>query len=499
MKRILTAEQMKKCDSYTIETVGIPSRELMQRAADAAFREIMSSGLDLTKVLCICGTGNNGGDGLAVAMLLHESGVKTEFFVCGDVSRMTEECAYRYDVLKKEGVNEQTELELAGVTLVVDGLLGIGITGDVRDEAADVIDLVAASGVPVAALDIPSGVNADTGGIMGRALTAQLTIAFARLKAGHLLYPGRKNCGRTMVADIGIGEDGISDDALIMELAEIQDIKKLIPHRDPHSHKGTYGRVLTVAGSEGMCGAAYFSALASYRSGAGLVEVFTPKANLPIIQTRLPEAIVTGWADNAAVILSERLKAADSCVIGPGLGKGSNAAELVKVALVSDLPLVADADALNLIAECDELKGKLRMRTAPTVITPHAAEMSRLCGVSISDVLHDPVKISTDFSKEYGVVCVMKNSATVVAMNDRVFINNTGSSALAKGGSGDVLTGIIGAFLAAGKDALTSATAGVYIHGLSGELAAEELSEYSVLATDTADHIGKAIKKIMQK
>ncbi len=497
MKRILTAVQMKKCDDYTIDTVGIPSRELMQRAANAAFAEIMNEGFDLTKVLCICGTGNNGGDGLAVAMLLHDSGVNVEFFVCGDVSRMTAECAYRYDVLKNAGVSEQTELDLSDVTLVVDGLLGIGITGDVRGSAADVIDAVTDSGVPVAALDIPSGINADTGAVMGRALVARLTVAFARLKPGHVLYPGRANCGRTVVADIGIGEDGIKDDVAVIMLTEDSDIKNMIPERNPHSHKGTYGRVLVVAGSEGMCGAAYFSALSAYRSGAGLVEVFTPKLNVPIIQTKIPEAIVTGWEEGGESHLCERLMLADSCVIGPGLGKSNDTLSLVKAALNSDIPLVIDADALNIIAENDDLKHILKKRTSPSVITPHAGEMSRLRGVSIGDVLSNSVKTATSFSEEYGVVCVMKNSATVVAEGDNAYINSTGCSALAKGGSGDVLTGIIGAFLAAGKNALSSAVAGVYIHGLAGEIAADESSEYSVLATETADSIGKAIMRII--
>ena len=497
MIRLLSAAQMKQCDNYTIENVGIPSRELMQRAAEAAFREIMSGGFDLDKVVCICGCGNNGGDGLAVAMLLHKAGVQTEFFVCGSVEKMSEECEYRYYSLLTAGATEQESLDLDGATLVVDAILGIGLTGDVRGAAADAITQVNESLVPVVALDIPSGINSDTGAVMGCALSAELTVSFARLKPGHILYPGRSCCGKTIVADIGIDECGISADELVMGIPEKIDIRFLLPKRAPHSHKGTYGRLLVAAGSRGMCGAAYFAALAAYRAGAGLVELFTPDVNVPVLQGKIPEAIVTSSDEGGAQLFRQRLKDCSACVIGPGLGQSIDAVRLVEEALESDTPLVIDADAMNIIAANDDFKERLKSRKAESVITPHAGEMSRFTGKSIAEVMADPITTARDISHEYGVVCVMKNSATVVASGDCVFVNPTGCSALAKGGSGDVLAGIIGAFLAEGAHGTDAAAAGVYLHGLAGEIAAEELSEYSVLATDTANSISKALKKIL--
>lgn len=493
MKRILTAEQMKRCDSYTIDTVGVPSRELMQRAAESAFREIMSGGFDLTKVLCICGTGNNGGDGLAVAMLLQSAGVNVEFFICGNEERMTEECRYRYNEMFRKGITEQTDLDLDGVTLIVDAVLGIGLSGDVRGVAADVITAVSESGIPVASLDIPSGINSDTGAVMGCAVKAELTVAFARLKPGHVLYPGRSYSGKTVTADIGIGEEGIEKDDLRIYSPDDGDVIRMLPERYPDGHKGTFGRVLVVAGSEGMCGAAYFSAFGAYRSGAGLVEVLTPRMNMPIIQTKIPEAIVTPWDRDPERLLRERLRCADACVIGPGLGRSSDAVRLVEEVLGCRVPLLIDADGLNIIAESDDLRKSLAARAYPTVITPHMGEMSRLCGCSVGDVCRDPIKIALDFADRYGVVCVQKSAVTVVAHEGTVYLNPTGCSGLAKGGSGDVLSGVIGAFMASGKDAFSSAVCGVYLHGRAGETASEKLSEYSLLASDIADNIGHAI------
>lgn len=496
MKRILTASRMKRCDSYTIDTLGVPSRELMGRAAKAAFDFIESESFDTSRVFCLCGTGNNGGDGLAVAMMLHENGADVRYLVCGDKSKMTDECRYRYDCLVNSGVREDESIDLDGVTLVVDALLGIGISGNVRDCMAEIINKVNETDIPVVALDIPSGINSDTGAVMGCAVKAEATVAFANLKPGHIFYPGRSYCGKTIAADIGIGCDGVADDTLVITAAEDSDIAEMLPKRFSDSHKGTYGRLLVVAGCEGMFGASYFSALAAYRSGAGLVEVFTADVNVPLIQSKLPEAIATGFGDRPVQTLRERLRMADAVVIGPGLGQSSTAARLVEEAIFSKLPLLIDADGLNLIAASDSLKEHLRQREYSTIVTPHLGEMARLTGKGISEITADPVRSATDFSKDYGVVCVQKNSVTVIADGGRVNLNTTGCSAMAKGGSGDVLTGVIGAFLAAGCDAYTASVCGVYLHGRAGEIAASDVGEYSVLASDIADLVGQAIASL---
>ncbi len=497
VKRLLTAEQMKRCDSYTIETLGVPSRELMQRAAAAAFREIINGGFDLTRVLCICGTGNNGGDGLAVAMLLRHAGVNVEFYICGDKTKMAKECEYRYYALQTAGVTEQRMLDFGSVTLIVDAILGIGLAGEVREPAASVIGEIEASGVPVVSLDIPSGINSDTGAPMGSAVHARMTVAFSKLKPGHIFYPGRIHCGNTVVTEIGIGDEGIEGDTPVVVIPEKDDIKAMIPERYPDSHKGDFGRLLVVAGCEGMCGAAYFSALGAYRMGVGLVEIFTPKVNLPIIQTKIPEAVATVWEKEPAVLLRERIKKAGACVIGPGLGLSTDAARLVEEALDCPIPLLIDADGLNLIAGSDSLREKLKARKYPTVVTPHQGEMSRLRHVTVEEVYREPIRSAVEFSEEYGVVCVQKSATTVVAKNDFAVMNRTGCTGLSKGGSGDVLSGVIGALLAQGKTDHDAAVAGVYIHGIAGEIASAMATEYSLLATDIANAVGLAIKDIL--
>ncbi len=498
MKRLLTADQMRRCDSYTVNELGVPSRELMQRAAAAAFREIINSGFDLTRVLCICGTGNNGGDGLAVAMLLRHSGVNVEFYICGDKSGMTKECEYRLYALQTAGVTEQRMLDLTGVTLIVDAILGIGLTGEVREPAAGVIDRINSAGIPVVSLDIPSGINSDTGGLMGRAVYAARTVAFARPKPGHIFYPGRIHCGETTTVEIGVGEEGIAGDMPIVRIPDDSDIAAMLPERYPDSHKGDYGRLLIAAGCEGMSGAAYLAALGAYRAGVGLVELFTSPVNVPVLQGRIPEAICTSWGTSPAERLRDRLTRADVCLIGPGLGKSAEAASLVEEALGADVPLLIDADGLNLIAESDRLRAMLKSRTALTVITPHAGEMSRLCGMTVEEVYREPIRSAVEFSGEYGVVCVQKSATTVIAQGDIAFMNRVGCTGLAKGGSGDVLAGVIGALIAQGKNGLDAATVGVYLHGRAGEIASAEMSEYSLLASDIANAVAKAIRSVTE-
>jgi len=497
MKRLLTSDQMKRCDLYTIEVEGIPSRTLMERAARASFDAVMAGGYDLASVCCVCGSGNNGGDGLALAAMLHDAGVRVSFAFVGDEGRATEECRYRLRAVRERGIEEVGSEALGTATLIIDAVLGIGLSGDVRGDAAAVIDAVNSSGVPVVSLDIPSGICADTGRVMGRAVRADRTVAFARMKPGQLLYPGREYCGAVSVADIGIDEAAVSGEAPVIRLTDRSDISEMIPQRPRDSHKGTYGRIFSLSGSVGMSGAAYLSALGAYRSGAGIVEVYTPQANVPVIQTLLPEAIVT--AATSPAHLRERLRMATACVLGPGLGTSSDAARLAEEVLSRNIPVVVDADGLNLVSLSETLRDELRARTAPTVITPHPGEASRLLGGSVTEVTRDPVATAIKLSGMFGAVCVMKGSAAVTAWDKVAYINPTGSSALSKGGSGDVLAGMIGAFLGAGGAPLDSAVAAVYLHGLAGEIAADGLSDYSVLASDTARCVGKAILKCLGK
>lgn len=499
MEHILTKEQMKRCDRYTVDTLGVPSETLMERAARAAFGYITESGIDTSRTLVVCGGGNNGGDGFALALLLREADVDVSCYFVGSADRMTAECRRFHDECRLCGITFETGIDFSGYTLIIDAIIGIGFHGELSSDISDVICAINASSATVIALDIASGVNSNTGAAVC-AVNADATVAFAYRKPGHILYPGCIRSGEVIVADIGIGDEACRDDDVNIALLDDAYVKEMLPKRRRDSHKGTFGRVLVAAGSAGMFGAAYLSSLAAYRSGAGLVETFTPDVNIPMIQAKLPEAIACGWGEFPAALVRERVKMCTSVVIGPGLGKTDSARDVVEEVLFAEVPAVVDADALNIIAQHDGLEGVLRARGAvgsATVVTPHPAEMARLTDTEVSAVLSDPIGCAMNFARENGVVCLLKGAVTVVTDGAEVMLVNTGSNALSKGGSGDVLAGMIGALIAEGAGALEAAAASAYLHGKAGVIAARESSDYSVLASEVADSIGRAIMSVM--
>ncbi len=485
---------MKNCDAYTIANV-TPSRTLMERAARAAADRAIDGTFDTSRTLVLCGAGNNGGDGLAAAVMLRSEGIPVSFAFVGDEAHATDECAYRLAEARRAGVPEVSP-DPSGYTLVLDAILGIGLKGDVREDVAGIINAVNESGVAVLSLDIPSGINADTGAVCGTAVRADATVTFAYLKPGLLLYPGREYSGNVTVADIGIGTEGAGDGVKI-NFVEASDAAARIPERHADSHKGSYGKLLCAAGSIGMAGAAYLCALGAYRSGVGLAQIYTPEKCMIPLQTRLPEAIVTPYKDsNSLYALAKSVDGASAVAAGPGIGTGNASAAIIYSLLEAEKPLLIDADGLNIISASKVLREKLKSREYPTIITPHPAEMSRLAETTVPEICADVIGAATAFAAEYGVTVVLKGSVTVITDGDEVYLASPGSSALAKGGSGDVLSGIIGAFLAAGKDALDACIAGVYVHGTAGRIAAGDSSEYSLLASDVANAVGRAIKAI---
>ena len=500
MEHILTREQMKRCDGYTINVAGVPSVTLMERAARAALDYITKSGVDVSRTLVVCGAGNNGGDGYALALMLACADVNVSYYKAGDADHMTPECRHFYDGCVEAGIPQEKQSDFSQYTLIVDAFIGIGFHGEIAEEAADLIERITASNAVVISLDIPSGVDSNTGAAV-RAVRADATVAFAYRKPGHILYPGKTHSGKVIRADIGIKDDAIGAEERDIRVTDDAFVRTALPRRRPDSHKGTYGRVLAIAGSPGMCGAAYLSSLAAYRSVAGLVEVFTSDVNVPIIQAKLPEAVASPWGDFPAALVRERVKLASAVVLGPGLGQSDNARAIVEEVLFSEAPMVIDADALNLIAEHEELQGILRARDAVgslTVVTPHPAEMARLTKTSVADVVADPVENAAAFAEEYGVICLLKGAVTAISDGTKVLLNTTGCSAMSKGGSGDVLAGVIAALMAQGADALSAAAVGAYLHGRAGEAAAARVGEYSVLASEIADCIGAAIKDIVK-
>ena len=486
MSRVLSAAEMKACDNYTINTVGIPSRELMQRAAEAVADEIRSNGFDTSSVLVLCGGGNNGGDGYALASILAQDSDKlTSAYFMGEDEKMTDECAMRR---RSCIARPLTEFSLEGVTLIVDAIYGIGFRGTPDEKTTEIINKVNESNIPVVAIDLPSGVEADSGAVNSVAIKADLTVAIAALKRCHLLYPGKTHSGRVVVRDIGIGFEALPDDSL--NVYTQSNLK--MPERDPDANKGSCGKLLIVAGSPCMAGAAYLSALAAYRTGAGLVRIFTHEDNRVILQTLIPEAVMTTYkeGDDIEFLLSEAIAQSDAVLAGPGLSTSKTAEKILKTVLkCAPERLVIDADGLNIISKSTVLRHKI---PANAILTPHLGEMARLTSAQIANIKTEKPEYAADLARELGCICVLKDSVTAVSDGKECYLNQTGNAGMAKAGSGDVLAGIIGALLVQGLPQFDSAKLGVYLHGQAGDKAVETRSVHSLLARDIADNIFRA-------
>ena len=491
MTELLTAAEMRAADERTIAD-GTPSQILMERAAKAALT-ILEAEFDTAHTLFLCGNGNNGGDAFAMARFLAEKGGRATVHYLGkktadgapDIAAMSTECARQYSLLPDD-VTVSPTLELQGVTAVVDGIFGIGLTRPIEEPIKSVIEAVKASGIPVLALDIPSGVNADTGAVMGIALPATHTVSMAAPKWGQHLYPGTLLCGKLTVADIGIHAEKFKGN-----LIQKSDLYAL-PSRPARAHKGTFGRVLVIGGAVGMSGAAYFTAKAALRSGAGLVEIFAPHDNRIIYQTQLPEALLTLY-DPASLdesILKAAISRADAVAIGMGLTQSEVAARMVACALTNtDKTLIVDADALNLIAQNPTLMAHCAARFAPTILTPHLGEMSRLTGLPIPLLAADLPHHADEFAKTMNAVVVLKDARTVIADGKSLYLNTYGNSGMATGGSGDVLAGVIASFAAQGASPTDAARLGVLAHALAGDAAKEARGNHGLMASDIIDGI----------
>lgn len=501
MQYTVTGTQMKQIDKDTIEQIGIPSMVLMERAA-LAVAEKTASICETTfrTVLIACGTGNNGADGIAVGRILTERGYSVTVLLAGNLEHATEEHNLQRRIASNLGVcvvsaDEFMENPQKQYDVIVDALFGIGLARPIEGKFRELLEILSQKKESrVVAVDIPSGIHADTGEVMGIALKADVTVTFGYPKSGLMLYPGKSYAGTIVTADIGFSDISLyraGCDASVLEIADLE----RIPKRQADGNKGTFGKVLILAGSKGMCGAAFLSALAAYRTGAGLVKLFTVPENRMILQMQLPEAIVETYHPEEVLpggsfqeYLEQQCDWADVIVMGPGLGRESYVESLVEMVLAyAYVPVVLDADGLNVIADHSHLS---RYFTENIIVTPHMGEMSRLTGIPISELKADPLEAARDYSSRTGAVCVMKDAVTVIADKEgNSYINASGSSALAKAGAGDVLTGVIAGLLARGMESTEAAAFGVYLHGISGERAAEKLGENSLLARDIADNL----------
>lgn len=493
MKYLVDADEMKACDRATIEEYGVPSLVLMERAALAAVECLTDGSFCLKRVLVVCGSGNNGGDGFAIARILWERNVKVAVLFAGKEETLSKDARIQKNICEKYGMNIGTNLEDDEYTCIVDAIFGVGLSREIKGNYREVIEKINRSSAEVLAIDIPSGISADSGRVMGTAVRAKKTVTFAFAKLGQVLYPGAEYCGTLEVRDIGITPKGFLGKLPDIYYLEREDLRGL-PERMSYSNKGTYGRALLVAGQKNMCGAACLSAEAAYRMGTGLVKVCTEECNRVILQEKLPEALLTAWEQEISEEEAETLMAWPTAAgIGPGFGTGTGKRALLNRLLsAGTCPIVLDADALNLMAgQCTGLKACKRS----VVVTPHIGEMERLTGIPKGEILKDLPGICRRFAREYGVICVLKDTRTVISDGKEVCINLTGTDGMATGGSGDVLTGILTGLLAQKMEPFQAAKLGVWIHGKAGEAAAERLGRRGMLAGNILEEIPKILRE----
>jgi len=492
MEYLVNAEQMKQCDMTMIQDIGIPSLVLMERAALAVVSEIVGGDFVTQSVLVVCGVGNNGGDGFAIARLLHLKSIKVEVMVVGDEQFFTEDAKKQKEILEKYHIPvvNYFHIKEEGIiddicekhTCIVDALFGIGLSRPITDDYLEVIQGMDFALAEVIAVDIPSGISADSGKVMGAAVHAKKTVTFAFRKIGQLLYPGTDYCGEVIIADIGITREGL-EKARPTCYTYGDEIREYLPKRKNYSNKGTYGKGLLIVGKRDMAGAAVLAAEAAYRSGSGLISVLSAKSNRVIIQSRLPEAISHTYNEGDFLAkIQDSIRGMTAVGVGSGLGIDKE--KFIGIAyLLQNLrvPLVLDADALNMLSQNMDL---LKEHQQEVIVTPHITEMMRLTGLTKETLLDDLISACKSFAREYQVICIVKDTRTIISDGNQVYINQTGCNGMATGGSGDVLTGIITGLLTSGCNPFAAAVLGVYFHGKAGEMAAKELGMRGMLAGD---------------
>lgn len=493
MSIVLDAEQAKEVDRVAIRELGMPSLVLMERASLGVAKAVARKTSPEDRILAVCGSGNNGGDGVAAARMLSQWGYSVTILLLGKEEKFTEEMAAQVRVARNLGMQivkeGQAEIDLTGYSGILDGIFGIGLAREVKGNYRKWIEKINDSGIDVYAIDIPSGIHATTGKVLGAGICAKATVTFGSMKLGMALYPGRTHAGEVIVEDIGFPKEAYRDISAKYFYYDGEDLKKYFPKRIPQSNKGSYGKLLVVAGSENMGGAALFSARAGYLVGAGLVKVVTHENNRVMLQEKLPEALLGIYDDGGTYDLSKDLAWATAVVIGPGLGQGEAGQSLLRQVLrlkdgERSLPVLIDADGLNILAgwpEYFDREGRLLL-PEQFVLTPHLKEMSRLRKCSVGDVREDLLGSVRDHGA--GAVVVQKDAVTLVSDGRQIYVNMSGNNALAKGGSGDVLSGIIGGLLARGVDGFLAGCLGVYLHGLTAEEYVKLRSPSSMLASD---------------
>jgi NAD(P)H-hydrate epimerase len=512
---VLTADQMRAADDHTINRIGIPGIVLMENAGRAVvdtIEEFFESPYPM-RVAVFCGKGNNGGDGFVIARHLAACGHEPVIYLFTTVDSLLGDALTNARIADSIGLSicevpdgkvlSEVDYDPRDYQLIVDALFGTGLTSAVRGHYLGAIDLINSSGLPVVAVDIPSGIGSDSGKLLGPAVRADITVTFAYPKIGLVLPPAANYAGQVVIADISIPEDAAREDWKTFLLTD-EVVEYILPERELNTHKGTYGHVLVVAGGPGKCGAGAMVGGSALMTGSGLVTIGIGSSLVNTVDAMMLETMTIPLAEEEGYLclasidgIMAALKDMTALALGPGIGTKDCTVKLVQQ-LVPRLktPAVLDADAVNAFADSAD---KLKNRHTELIITPHPGEMARLLGVSTNQVQADRISVARKLAVDNGVIVVLKGFRTVVAdPSGEVYINMSGNPGMATAGSGDVLTGMIAAFL--GMDnfaALEAAVAAVYLHGIAGDLAAEEVGEYCLNASDIMNAIPGAFHHIL--
>lgn len=511
--KVVTAQEMRQIDQQTIERIGIPGAVLMEHAGSAVVRILREHFPECQRVAIVVGKGNNGGDGLVVARQLAHAGQPIQIFLVSPPESFAGDAMTNLQIAQKLAlpiipILSDCELkglksQLASSDLIVDSIFGTGLRGGVHGFIGDVIACINRSGKPVVAIDLPSGLSADTGIAEGACVQASHTVTVGLPKRGNLIHPGAALTGKLAVVDIGFPSSVIAAQDIQINWTRRSDAARILPPRPTHSHKGTYGRVFVAAGSVGMTGAAALTSAGALRAGAGLVTLGTPKNLNPILEVKLtevmtlplPETAEGSLALEAKIDIIEAIERTKSVLaIGPGLSQHPETVSLVhSVIRESDTPTVIDADGINALARSTDILSSL---SPQTVLTPHPGEMARLLGGTIEALERDRIGLAQRFAQDHNVTLVLKGAPTVVAREDgEVWINSTGNAGMATGGMGDVLTGLIAGLMAQKISVFDAAVLGVYLHGLAADLVAEKIGLHGLMAGDVLNNVPEAIKR----
>jgi hydroxyethylthiazole kinase-like uncharacterized protein yjeF len=518
--KIVSPSTMRDMDRIAIEAYKIPGVILMENAGREVALAVKNLWIQqrqntLTKVALFCGKGNNGGDGFVAARHLANMGFDTIVFIMANPSSIIGDAAINLEIIKNMGlrikvIDEESDLnEVMDMTrdasILVDAMFGTGLRGNVTGVAQKLIEMINNLEIPVIAVDVPSGICGETGKILGSAVRSKQTVTMALPKTGLLFYPGVEYVGELFTADIGMPMKLIRSIEAEAELLDHEWVYGCFKEYPSDAHKGTFGRVFIIAGSAGMTGAAALSGMASVKSGAGLVTIGVPESLNDILEVKLTEAMTMPLAETpnrciSIAALNKALAFANKCdvvVLGPGLSNEGETQQFVRHFIKScEVPMIIDADGLNALEECPKI---LNEAQSPVIITPHPGEMARLCSTTLPKIQEDRVAAVKTAAKEFNCIAVLKGAGTLIADSEgKMWINPTGNAGMATGGSGDVLSGMIGAFVARGMKPYEAAAAGVYIHGLTGDLAAEEQGEICLAAQDLIDYLPKAVKNIKE-